>query len=70
MVLVGLFYALAAALVLGVAGWARPVLALPALFPRALRTALIGGLPVALVLAWHYPRIGHHGAAPDREGQG
>lgn len=65
--LVGLGYAIVAALVLGVAGWIRPILALPADFPRLLRVMVTVGFPIALVIAWHYPSIGHHGAAPGSE---
>lgn len=60
--LAGAGYLVVAALVLLVAGWVRPVLALPPLFPRLLRAVLAVGLPVTLVLAWRYPRLGHHGA--------
>ena len=59
-VLIG--YLVVAWLVLGVADWARPVLALPVLFPRLLRNGLAAGLPIALLLAWYYPSMGHHGA--------
>lgn len=65
--LVGLAYGVVAALVLGVAGWIRPVLALPATFPRMLRVMVAVGFPIALLIAWHYPNIGHHGAGPGSE---
>jgi len=58
-------YVVVAWLVLGVAEWARPVLALPVLFPRLLRNGLAVGLPIALLLAWYYPSMGHHGAEPE-----
>jgi len=57
-------YLVVAWLVLGVAEWARPVLALPVLFPRILRNGLALGLPLALLLAWYYPKMGHHGGEP------
>ncbi len=50
-------YVLVAWTVLQVAGWARPALALPVLFDTLLRGALAFGVPVAVVMAWHYPRI-------------
>ena len=58
-------YAVVAWLVLGVAEWARPVLALPVLFPRLLRNGIAVGLPIALLLAWYYPSMGHHGGEPE-----
>lgn len=68
-VLVGLAYGVVAVLVFAVAGWVRPILALPAAFPRMLRMMVGVGFPVALLIAWHYPNIGHHGAVPGEEGQ-
>ena len=68
-VLVGLAYGVVAAFVLSVAGWIRPILALPADFPRLLRVMVTVGFPIALLIAWHYPNIGHHGAPPEGEGQ-
>ena len=32
---------------------------------RLLRTGLLLGLPLALLVAWNYPRIGRHGAPPE-----
>ena len=69
-VVTGLAYGAVGLLVLAVAGWVRPVLALPAAFPRMLRVMLLGGFPVALLIAWHYPRIGHHGGTPQGPAQG
>ena len=64
-------YVAGAWLVLGVAGWVGPALALPDLFPRLLMRGLALGLLLALVLAWHYPRIGHHGRPPrEHDGEG
>ena len=64
---VGSTYLVVSWLVLRVAGWARVVLVLPDLFLALLRWGLAGGLVVALVLAWYYPSLGHHGSPP-REG--
>lgn len=50
-------YVLVAWMVLQVAGWARPALALPVLFDTLLRGALAFGVLVAVLMAWHYPRI-------------
>ena len=61
-------YVCVAVLVIAVADWVRPVLALPASFPRLLRGLLALGLPVALLLAWHYPKLGHHGMNPGDDG--
>jgi hypothetical protein len=58
----------AAGAVLMAAAWVRPVLALPAAFTTLLRGAVVVGLPFALALAWHYPKLGHHGIHPDHEG--
>ena len=60
-VMVGVAYVVGAWLVLGLAGWLRGVLALPGLFTILLRWGLGGGLLVALLLAWHYPKLGHDG---------
>ena len=53
-----LVYAGAAWVVLGVAGWFRRALALPALFETLLRGGLLMGVVLAALLAWHYPRLG------------
>lgn len=55
-------------LVLVVAIRVRVLLALPASFVEILRWSLFGGFAVAVVLAWHYPKLGHHGAPPSPEG--
>lgn len=67
---VGLAYLVGAVLVVGVVDWVRPVLALPALFSRLVRVALAAGFVIALLLAWQYPRLGHHGATPVGPEQG
>ena len=64
---VGAGYVVAAWVVMRVAGWARVVLVLPELFLVLLRWGVGLGLPVALLLAWHYPSLGHHGAPPSEE---
>jgi hypothetical protein len=64
--LVGLAYLLLAGVVVVVADRVRALLALPAAFPWLVRLGLVLGLPVALVIAWSYPRIGYHGAVPPR----
>ena len=69
-VLTGLAYGLVAFLVLGVAGWARGVLALPESFLRMLRLMLGVGFPIGLLIAWNYPQIGHHGEPPGEEERG
>jgi hypothetical protein len=61
-------YVVVAWIVIALAGQVQPLLALPGSFVRILRAGLGLGLPVALLVAWNYPRIGHHGAhPPDRE---
>ena len=57
-------YAAGAWAVLAGAAWLRRALALPELFGASLRGALVVGLPVALLVAWRYPEIGHHGDPP------
>jgi membrane protein implicated in regulation of membrane protease activity len=51
-------YVLVAWFVLGMARWLQRVLALPPLFGTLLTGVLFIGLPVALAVAWRYPRIG------------
>ena len=65
---VGAGYVATAWVVLRVAAWVRPIFALPELFLVLLRWGVVLGLPVAVLLAWHYPRLGHHGAPPPPEG--
>ncbi len=60
-----LAYVVVAGTVWAVAGWARRVLALPASFLDLLGIGLAVGLPLAGLLAWYYPRLGHHGIHPD-----
>lgn len=52
-------YLVVALVVLPVSEWARRIFALPGLFSDLLRLGLLAGLPVAAVLAWHYPKLGH-----------
>ena len=47
------------------AGWLRRALALPELFDVLLRGGLVLGLPLAALMAWKYPEIGHGGQGPD-----
>ena len=54
----------AVVLVVPGAGLLARVLALPDLFTDIVRWGVIGGLPIAAVLAWAYPRLGHGGLAP------
>lgn len=61
-----LVYALGAWIVLVGAGWLRPLLALPELFDRLLRLALIGGVPLAVLVAWLYPQMGDSDGATGR----
>lgn len=69
-VVVLLFYALGAWAVLLVGGWLSRVLALPMLFDQLLQAGVYLGVPVAALLAWHYPRLaggsgdGSDGPAP------
>ena len=67
--IVGAVYALTAWVVLRVALWARGIFALPDLFLVLLRWGMALGVPVALLLAWHYPSLGHDGAPPPPEGE-
>jgi len=45
--------------VLGVTDWARRMLVLPELFDSLLRGGIVIGLPLAALLAWKYPELGH-----------
>jgi hypothetical protein len=54
-------YVLAAWVVVLLADWLAVVLALPPMFDSMLRWGIGLGLPVALLMAWKYPEIGHHG---------
>lgn len=71
--LVLLLYALGAWVVLLLGGWLRRVLALPMLFDELLRAGIYLGALVAVVLAWHYPRLaggsGDDRGAPPRSGE-
>jgi hypothetical protein len=68
-------YGFAASVIVFVAEWFRRALALPQIFETLLHGMLAVGLPVAMVLAWHYPRLGAgdvHGPGtqrPDERGQ-
>jgi hypothetical protein len=65
---VGAGYAVTAWLVLRVAAWARLIFALPELFLVLLRWGVGLGFPVAVLLAWYYPRLGYHGEPPPTRG--
>lgn len=54
-------YLLVAWVVVMLADWLAAVLALPPMFDSMLRWGIGLGLPVALLIAWKYPEIGHHG---------
>ena len=54
-------YVVTAWVVLLFADWIARVFALPPLFDTLLRWGVGLGLPVALLIAWKYPEIGHHG---------
>lgn len=56
-------YVVLAIVVLLFADWVARLLALPPLFDTLLRWGLGLGLPIALLVAWHYPRIGVHGGS-------
>jgi uncharacterized membrane protein len=62
-----LAYAAGAWIVLLGARWLRRVLALPQLFDDLLLAALIAGVPVAAVVAWRYPDLGHTESAARRD---
>jgi hypothetical protein len=62
-------YVVVAWTVLGVTDWLRRVLALPELFDTLLRGGMVVGLPVAALLAWKYPVLGHGGAVPALPGE-
>ena len=55
--------------VLGVAEWARRVLALPSQFETLLRYGMLLGAPLSALLAWNYPALGQGGVTDptDRE---
>lgn len=54
-----LAYGAVAWLVLLGAAWLRRVLALPGLFDDLLLALLLAGVPVAVVMAWRFPQLGH-----------
>ena len=58
-VIVLAIYAVVAVVVLPASDWARRILALPELFADLLRLGIVLGIPVAALLAWHYPSLGH-----------
>jgi hypothetical protein len=57
-------YAVIVWLVLFLSGWLRRVLALPPIFETLAHGALVLGLPIAIVLAWHYPALGQGSSPP------
>lgn len=59
-------YALLAWLALLLGGWLQRVLALPGLFETLLRWGVLAGTPIAGLVAWHYPSIGHGDGDPAR----
>ena len=50
---------------MGVSGWVRRALALPSLFETLLRGGLLLGVPIAVLAAWYYPRLGVGDSARD-----
>ena len=58
-------YAIVAAVVLAGSSALWRILALPELFLSAVRIGLLGGVPLAIAVAWHYPKIGVAGAVSE-----
>lgn len=56
-------YAAVTWVVLKGSDWLRRVLALPELFETLLVAGLVLGVPVAVLMAWKYPELGHGGKA-------
>lgn len=65
-----LAYGVGAWLVVVVARRFRAALALPEIFEQLLHAGLVLGVPLAAVLAWMYPSLGHDVARPARETDG
>ena len=57
-------YAALAWVALMFGGWLRRLFALPGQFESLLQWGLLLGIPVAALIAWHYPSIGHGDAGP------
>ena len=57
-------YDFVALLVWFLSGWLRRVLALPPIFETLVHGGLVLGLPIAIVLAWQYPALGHGSSPP------
>ena len=58
-VIVLAIYVVVTVLILPVTDWAKRLFALPGLFSDLVRVGLVLGLPVAAILAWIYPTLGH-----------
>ncbi len=53
-----LAYAVGAAVVLPMLDWLQRVLALPPQFGTLARGGMLLGVPLAILIAWHYPKLG------------
>lgn len=58
-----LVYLLVAWFALQVADWLRGVLALPPIFRSLVTGLILAGIPVSILVAWHYPQVGVSEAA-------
>ena len=58
MAVVLLVYVLVAWVALQVANWLRGILALPPIFLTLVTGLILAGIPVSILLAWHYPELG------------
>ena len=58
-----LVYVLVAWFALQVADWLRGVLALPPIFRTLVTGLILAGVPVSILVAWHYPDLGVSEAA-------
>ncbi|MEQ9398352.1 MAG: hypothetical protein RJQ04_04210 [Longimicrobiales bacterium] len=58
-------YVIGAVLMLPVLEGVRGLLLLPERFIALARWFLVGGLPVAALVAWRYPHLGADGDTPD-----
>ena len=56
-----LVYAIVAGVVLLGSSALQRLLALPGLFMLAVRIGLLVGVPIAIAVAWHYPKLGSAG---------
>ena len=63
MAVVLLVYLLVAWFALQVAEWLRGVLALPPIFRSLVTGLILAGIPVSILVAWHYPQVGVSEAA-------